>query len=418
MSDEATLQQRLEAHLRALTGGAETSLMQATAQEIRDAALAEEPALVAADFETGRPTGGAQAAVSAEFVSGGPSVEDPVEEAVKGIEALRSGRPPSPRQTLFAAAIVMKKERPSYVVEKDWISNPAAPFEGLAQRKSVLKPRIRAIGRIRSQGAPYGHVAGTGFVVGEGLLMTNRHVAKYFVRGVGEQSDTQDAGGSLVFVPGEDPSCDLKVEQGSSEKRLLSFARPVLMHPYWDVALLKVEGEALAGIAPLELTVERPQAEPPEVGGLVGRDVVVVGYPVEQYLKDRDLRELRKLIFEGHFGIKRLMPGRLLDRHTTETLDPVAPPPAAGQPAARRQVPALGHDASTLAGNSGSALLDPQTGEVWGIHFRGKDLDANFAVPAWELARDPRVRDLGVKFTTGNVEGPDPEVESAWGALD
>ena len=40
------------------------------------------------------------------------------------------------------------------------------------------------------------------------------------------------------------------------------------------------------------------------------------------------------------------------------------------------------HDCSTLGGNSGSVLLDLQTGEAVGLHFAGLYLQDNFAVPA------------------------------------
>ena len=40
------------------------------------------------------------------------------------------------------------------------------------------------------------------------------------------------------------------------------------------------------------------------------------------------------------------------------------------------------HDASTLGGNSGSAVIDLETGEAVGLHFAGSYLQANYAVPA------------------------------------
>ena len=46
------------------------------------------------------------------------------------------------------------------------------------------------------------------------------------------------------------------------------------------------------------------------------------------------------------------------------------------------------HDCSTLGGNSGSVLVNLQTGEAVGLHFSGLFLDANYAVPA------PKIRNL------------------------
>ena len=45
-------------------------------------------------------------------------------------------------------------------------------------------------------------------------------------------------------------------------------------------------------------------------------------------------------------------------------------------------VSAMTHDCSTLAGNSGSAVLDVTTGEVVGLHFKGITLQANGAMVA------------------------------------
>ena len=74
-------------------------------------------------------------------------------------------------------------------------------------------------------------------------------------------------------------------------------------------------------------------------------------------------------------------------------------------------VDAVTHDASTLGGNSGSAVLDLATGEVIALHFAGLYLDANFAVASHDLSRDGRVVDAGVEFgdeDDRNVEDPTP----------
>lgn len=56
------------------------------------------------------------------------------------------------------------------------------------------------------------------------------------------------------------------------------------------------------------------------------------------------------------------------------------------------------HDASTLGGNSGSAVLDLTAGQVLALHFGGRYRVANYGVPAWELAQDRRIVELGVSF--------------------
>ena len=60
--------------------------------------------------------------------------------------------------------------------------------------------------------------------------------------------------------------------------------------------------------------------------------------------------------------------------------------------------PRVTHDSSTLGGNSGSAVIDIETGTVVGLHFAGRYLEANYAVPTHELALDRRVVEAGVNF--------------------
>jgi endonuclease G len=70
------------------------------------------------------------------------------------------------------------------------------------------------------------------------------------------------------------------------------------------------------------------------------------------------------------------------------------------------------HRASTLGGNSGSAVIDARTGAVVALHFGGTYLDANFTVPTSELARDRHVITAGLKFQ--NPVAGDEQVTRQW----
>ncbi|MCY2962211.1 MAG: DNA/RNA non-specific endonuclease, partial [Planctomycetota bacterium] len=89
-------------------------------------------------------------------------------------------------------------------------------------------------------------------------------------------------------------------------------------------------------------------------------------------------------IFEKVYNVKRLHPGLLRTRERINSFG--------------NSVNALTHDSSTLGGNSGSAVLDVKTGQIVGLHFAGIYLKSNYAVPAWELARDTQVVNAGVNF--------------------
>src|SRR5262249_6487055 len=138
-----------------------------------------------------------------------------------------------------------------------------------------------------------------------------------------------------------------------------------MIHPYWDMALLQVDG--LRTDKMLRLSVLSPDQ-------LVNRNIVAVGYPA---LDPRNDAALQDKIFGGVYYVKRLQPGVVRERAKVRSFE--------------NQVNAMTHDASTLGGNSGSAVIDVDTGEVVALHFAGEYLKANYAVPMYELARDSRV---------------------------
>ncbi len=268
-------------------------------------------------------------------------------------------------------AIVLPKLRPVVNIVGDTFSPPPSPWEfiGTAEFKQRIDKVIPSIGRVEVPGHPSVPYGGTGFVVGPTLLMTNRHVAQIFTKGMGQRS--------LVFKPGLAAAMDFKREVIGTTQELVSVTKVVMIHPFWDMALLQVTGLA-ASHPVLQISVKTP-AE------LADRDVAIIGYPAQDWRNDQTLQNQ---IFGGIFNVKRLQPGKLKVVRSIESFG--------------HNVNAITHDASTLGGNSGSAVIDLLTGEVVALHFAGLYLDANFGVPTYELARDSRVVQAGVNFS-GNV---------------
>jgi len=144
------------------------------------------------------------------------------------------------------------------------------------------------------------------------------------------------------------------------------------------MALLRVDGLSSTR-TPLRL-----EAAPPD--DLRGTEVAVIGYPAEDFRNDHDLQQR---IFRGKFRIKRMQPGKITGTRQSDSF---------GHP-----VKAMTHDSSTLGGNSGSAIVNVKTGHVLGLHFGGVYLSANYAVPSYELSRDPFVIGKRVQFTRENL---------------
>ena len=185
--------------------------------------------------------------------------------------------------------------------------------------------------------------------------MTNRHVAVVFA---------QEKGGAYSFLPGVSASVDYKEEyqrQASNEFRLTEV---IGIHGSYDLALLRVETTGVGGQAPLApLAVS---SQPPKV--TKDLDIVVIGYPA--YDSRNDSTEMLR-IFENIFNVKRLQPGALTGLN----------------PGPNGEI--LGHDSSSLGGCSGAPVVDLESGKVLGLHFGGRYLVGNYAVPLWKLTQDP-----------------------------
>lgn len=299
--------------------------------------------------------------------------------AADAVDRVERRQPVPPHLEDALEAIVLPKLRPVYDIHEDTFNDCPSPWTELNNHRDKLSKAIRAIGRVDASGLdiPY---AGTAFLVGKGVLLTNRHVAAIFTNGLGVKG--------LTFKFGIQPEIDLKQEIDSDDEVLLEIKETLLIHPYWDAALLRVEGFP-DDREPLQLAAT-PPAE------LQGRLATIVGYPARDPRNDLDLQKKIFRVFEK----KRLQPGRTMAMKQCTSFG--------------NTVEALAHDCSTLGGNSGSALIDVETGLVLGLHFSGEYLKANYSVPAWEFTRDPKVADFGVNFNKPAEPKPAPEWLSSW----
>ena len=222
-----------------------------------------------------------------------------------------------------------------------------------------LRRAAQAVGRIDVVGLPPYQYVGTGWLVEKDLIATNRHVARMFGR---------RSRGRFVFKQGAgakpiDASIDFLEEAGRPDR--LECPIVEILHIEEDdgpdFAVLRVDasrGQALSAPIPLAASAAR-----------VDQQVAVIGYPARDSRVPDD--QLMQSIFGNVYEKKRLAPGQVT----------------------RAQSDVLLHDCSTLGGNSGSVVLDLVSGEAVGLHFSGRFLDANFAVPAAVVAaRLERVR--------------------------
>ena len=285
-----------------------------------------------------------------------------VTAAESGLQKLAEDRAQeiTPNEMFGLEAIVLPKNRPVAFVRGELYDDLDHPWVSL--NDDVVKRRIASllplIGRVEVPSSPILPYAGTGFVVGQGLIATNRHVAQLFSQGLGLTIRYRAGDATIDFKRQIDAPDD-------DRAAYLSVRAVEMIHPYWDMALLRVDD--LPTDRMLRLSVKSPEE-------LLDHNVVVIGYPARDERNDVALQDR---IFNRIYNVKRLQPGVIRARARIQSFE--------------NTVNALTHDASTLGGNSGSAVIEIDTGEVVALHFAGEYLKANYAVPMHELARDSHV---------------------------
>ena len=312
-----------------------------------------------------------------ESVDRGPS------PAETGLQKVKEGRHQelTDEEMNGLEAIVLPQNRPVVLVRGDSYDDVDHPWEKLnpVAVKTQVARTFRSIGRIEVPNMPQIPYGGTGFVVGKRLVMTNRHVAKLFSSGLGLKI-SYNAGDSAINFRRQTNSPD------SDRSAYIDVLGVVMVHPYWDMALL--ETADLPDDRILSLSTKKPE-------DLEGRDVVAVGYPAQDWRSDLALQDR---IFHSKYNVKRLQPGALRQRANIRSF--------------ANMVSAVTHDASTLGGNSGSAIIDVETQQVLALHFAGEYLKANYAVPMYELARDARV--TAKKLNFDDTLTPTTDWEPSW----
>jgi hypothetical protein len=289
--------------------------------------------------------------------------------------------------------------RPVLFVEDDFV-DLTAPNIGLyagslSRVADAIRTVCRSVGRVDDP-APDAALGywGTAWMVADGLVATNYHVLTAIAPG-GTRVDGRFRGRLKTGVAvhfGHELGRPLP-ERRFPIRRVVSVGRegdPQFRHP--DFPGLNFDGLDLA-ILELEPVPNRPFPAPCPVargddpftrGGMAnqGRGVYLVGYPGDERSTTPDLFAA---IFANVKSYKRLAPGRIAEAAGSVPHDP------------RGWV--LTHDASTLGGTSGAALvdLDGPGGAVLGLHFGGNHLRENWAHAAERItpALDAALAEIG-----------------------
>jgi hypothetical protein len=235
----------------------------------------------------------------------------------------------------------------------------------LTRHERELSRALPSIGRIELENNAQFEWVGTGWIVesglGEDIVVTNAHVASEFAQR--SQAGFKFRTGTIDFGFPQTARIDFRetVDRAPAREFAVTDVIWISDDEILDMALLRVSRSRADGdrlTPPIRLSTNSQS----------GRWVGVIGYPGDDS-RSYDAEKLHRL-FGSMFGTKRLAPGRLME--LTQW--------------------GLTHDCSTLPGNSGSSVIDLQTGEAVGLHFSGSAFRANYAVPAAEILRILRER--------------------------
>jgi V8-like Glu-specific endopeptidase len=269
-----------------------------------------------------------------------------------------AGKEFSPSAELVAETIVLRTGRPVLAIRYD---KPELIFkeedsevwkDRLSKAGSYLERAIHAVGRIEVQYHPRYEWIGAGWLVADNTVVTNRHVAMEFGRRKGQRFVFRQGVGGLRIKA----SIDFLQEFDRAESFEFSFDR-----------ILHIEDEEGPDMAFIQVkpVSGKTLAQPIELDGAVAAEdqfVAVIGYPAQDSRVPE--QSLMQTIFGDQYNKKRLAPGQVTGIRSD----------------------ALLHDCSTLGRNSGSVVLSLESGKALGLHFAGRFLEANYAVPARAVA--------------------------------
>jgi endonuclease G len=257
----------------------------------------------------------------------------------------------------------------------------------LQDAKPFLADAIRAVGRIDLQGSRLDWV-GTGWLVHDNILVTNRHVANEFAMRKGQ---------GLNFRMGSDgpigASVDFLQEIANPRTLVFKLVRPLHIEeePGPDVSFFEVEQSGGDG------TLAKPIVLAGQVTAT--ENAATIGYPAyDSRIPEPDLMEK---IFGKTYSKKRLAPGGVTRVEATRLL----------------------HNCTTLGGNSGSVVVDLDSGQALGLHFSGSFLTTNYAVRAdvvRKLLDNVRSGRAGVRRPAASTPATRPGIErlQSSGAVD
>jgi Trypsin-like peptidase domain len=288
----------------------------------------------------------AQAVAKIRAIIGPQNIPDSEPLAQSALDKLHRGEVPTTDE-LAALEIIVRLLRPVVFAHDGMLDDlPDRPDQNLQPQelkdlwstfRNSVQPLVGSIGRIETK---LGTHVGTGFLVAEKALATNRHVLGELTFG----SEVLASDAARVVFRQED-------SRTNKPGDIVSIDGVLAIHPKLDMVLLAMVRQ------------DRPVLEIEGSAMNEGDRVVAIGYPGDDPVKNP---LFLAGVFKGRFGVKRAAVGEVLNG--TES-------------------PLLFHDCSTTQGNSGSPIFSLKSGGVAAIHRAGFFMYRNEAVDGASLRK-------------------------------
>ena len=244
--------------------------------------------------------------------------------------------------------------RPAFIIQDGIFHSPDdhpwTPLLNIYRKK--IENAVHSVGIFEIVRNKKKYPSGTGWILTEDLVVTNKHVTEVFCEKVGNKFRIKKGFEKITIDFNEEFDRVHDFEFKVLEVVHVERDETSLYNHTPDIAILRVEkvnskGEKLP--PPLELYEKKLKVNQP---------IAIIGFPSADY----KLPIKRKRIFNNIYDVKRLQPGLIKKIKMLYDFD-------------------FQHDCATLSGNSGSPVLDIQTGKVVGTHFAGSlNVFAGYAV--------------------------------------
>jgi len=247
-------------------------------------------------------------------------------------------------------AIILGDLRPAYRFKDDQIiiEGDFDHIDLIQGNKTKLENICKNVGRIDLLNHATMEYVGTGWLVRSDIVVTNRHVANAFAHP--SWSKGWDFADGAFGRPLRVETDFVRQSQTREDIRRFATVTDILYiapRKGPDMAFLRIDRNN--DLEPIEPMAGPIKAEHP---------VATIGYP--EWDGKRNDSGLMDDIFGGVYGVKRFSPGMINGTDENGVI--------------------IYGDYTSLGGNSGSAVLDLETGKAVGLHFAGVFKETNYAL--------------------------------------